>query len=112
MIFSVVAAGQITQLLNDLLWGGGVLAPLSNESTHPLGCAQVTDDNEIPIPPALAVCNLFVSQLKMLQGVLPSTDLLQQHGLTHYLVFREAMQNGDVGLFQRSMQVCHFEATL
>lgn len=44
-------------------------------------------------------------QLKMLQGVLPPVDLLQQYGLTHYLVFREAIQNGDVGLFQRSMQV-------
>lgn len=41
----------------------------------------------------------------MLQGVLPPVDLLQQYGLTHYLVFREAIQNGDVGLFQRSMQV-------
>lgn len=40
----------------------------------------------------------------MLQGVLPSVELLQHHGLTHYLVFREAIQNGDVGLFQRSMQ--------
>lgn len=52
----------------------------------------------MPLPPSPL-------QLKMLQGELPSTDLLQQHGLTHYLVFREAMQNGDVGLFQRSMQV-------
>jgi hypothetical protein len=41
----------------------------------------------------------------MLQGVLPPVELLQQYGLTHYLVFREAIQNGDVGLFQRSMQV-------
>lgn len=48
-------------------------------------------------------------QLKMLQGVLPSVDLLQQYGLTHYLVFREAIQNGDVGLFQRSMQVSRLQ---
>jgi hypothetical protein len=76
--------------------------------THLSVCAQVTVDAESAVLSALAVCNCLFLQLKMLQGVLPSMDLLQQHGLTHYLVFREAMQNGDVGLFQRSMQVCHF----
>jgi hypothetical protein len=55
-------------------------------------------------PFALLAHDLVSLQLKMLQGVLPSVDLLQHHGLTHYLVFREAIQNGDVGLFQRSMQ--------
>lgn len=53
-------------------------------------------------------------QLKMLQGYLPPVELLQRYGLSHYLVFREAIQNGDVGLFQRSMVVskecmCWFE---
>jgi hypothetical protein len=54
---------------------------------------------------SVVVHSSVVVQLKMLQGVLPSVGLLQHHGLTHYLVFREAIQNGDVGLFQRSMQV-------
>lgn len=40
----------------------------------------------------------------MLQGVLPSTELLQRYGLREYEAFKQAIQQGDVGLFERSMQ--------
>lgn len=43
-------------------------------------------------------------QLKMLQGVLPTPQLLQRYGLREYESFRQALQAGDVGLFDRSMQ--------
>lgn len=43
-------------------------------------------------------------QLKMLQGILPSTQLLERYNLREYEAFQQAIQQGDVGLFERSMQ--------
>ncbi|KAF6266397.1 hypothetical protein COO60DRAFT_451367 [Scenedesmus sp. NREL 46B-D3] len=43
--------------------------------------------------------------LKMLHGELPTVQLLQRHALQEYEPFREAIAVGDVGLFDRSMQM-------
>lgn len=63
----------------------------------------------IPTLHAVRVLCLCGLQLKMLQGQLPSEKLLQQYGLNHYLVFRDAIARGDVGLFERSMQELTFK---
>eukprot|EP00879_Flechtneria_rotunda_P028463 GHRR01030578.1.p1 GENE.GHRR01030578.1~~GHRR01030578.1.p1 ORF type:complete len:299 (+),score=94.71 GHRR01030578.1:444-1340(+) len=42
--------------------------------------------------------------LKMLHGDLPIPELLERHGLQEYVAFRQAVQTGDVGLFERSME--------
>lgn len=69
--------------------------------------AQCASPNLLPVPPVLLpnVCWACLRvQLKMLQGLLPSEELLRQYGLDHYLVFRQAILTGDVGLFERSMR--------
>lgn len=40
----------------------------------------------------------------MLRGILPSDQLLERYGLREYESFKQAIQQGDVGLFERSMQ--------
>lgn len=40
----------------------------------------------------------------MLQGILPSNQLLERYSLREYEAFKQAIEQGDVGLFERSMQ--------
>lgn len=44
----------------------------------------------------------------MLHGELPTASLLGRYGLQEYEPFRQAIQAGDVGLFERSMQTNQF----